>query len=62
LNLVNEEETSNLKIQLFGDYFRISSYKEKEKIIEFELSFLNENTIVGKNSLTQGNALFEKVS
>ena len=61
LNLINGEKVSNLNIQLFGEYFRITSFKEKEKTIEFELSFLNEHTILGKDLLTQGIALFRKV-
>lgn len=55
------EEISNLGIQLFGEYFRITGFKNEEKIIEFDLSFLNENTILGKNLLNQGNALFQKI-
>lgn len=55
------EEISNLGIQLFGEYFRITGFKNEEKIIEFDLSFLNENTLLGKNSLNQENALFQKI-
>lgn len=60
--LIDGEEISNLGIQLFGEYFRITGFKDEEKIIEFDLSFLNENTILGKNLLNQGNVLFQKIS
>lgn len=61
LKLKDGIEIPNLNFQLFGEYFRISGFKDEEKIIEFELSFLNEYTIVGKNLLTQGTALFNKI-
>ncbi len=61
LNSTEGGEISNLNIQLFGEYFRITGYKDDKKIVEFELSFFDEHTIIGKNLLTHGNALFNKI-
>ena len=61
LEILNEESLLDMGISFFGDYFFINRIEGDIKKYFFELSFLNEETLVGKHKYSSKLIILRKI-